>query len=260
MSETALVTGAGAGTGREYVRMLLADGATVLAVSLLQDELDQLVADLDPGDGRLVVHQSDLSEPDAAEKLLAWCDEGGHHIDILVNNAGFAVYGAPTEVDLAKVERMLNLNVLTSLKVSVLFGRRMKDRGRGRILVMGSTAGYAPTMRLGAYGASKAFTNTFTFCLGAELRGSGVTVTCVAPGSFRSNFAASADVSSHQGKTGLKKIYEKEKLDAPAVARAGYDAMRKGKPTVTVGSKGIAAKVLGRILSPVFMARMSKSL
>ena len=46
--ETALVTGAGAGTGREYVRMLLADGANVLAVSLLKDELDDLVAAIDP--------------------------------------------------------------------------------------------------------------------------------------------------------------------------------------------------------------------
>lgn len=259
-NETALVTGAGAGTGREYVRLLLADGATVLAVSLLKNELDDLVADLDPGDGRLVVHQADLSEPDAAERLLAWCDENRHRVDTLVNNAGFAAYGNPTEVDLTKVETMLNLNVLTSTKLSVLFGRRMKQRGAGAILVMGSTAGFAPTVRLGAYCASKAFTNTFAFSLGAELRGSGVTVTCVTPGSFRSNFATTADVSGFAGRSGLKKIYEKEKLDAPAVALAGYRAMRAGKAVVTVGSKGHAAKILGRVMSPVFMARMSRSL
>ena len=260
MTETALVTGAGAGTGREFVKLLLADGATVLAVSLLQDELDRLHADLDPGDGRLIVHQADLSQPDAAEKLAAWCDEGGHRVDVLINNAGFAVYGAPSEVDLDLVESMINLNVLTCTKLSVLFARRMRERGRGRILVMGSTAGYAPTMRLGAYCATKSFTNLFSFVLGAELHGTGVTLTCVAPGSFKSKFADTGGVTGHQGKGGLKRLYEKEKLDAPAVAAAGYRAMRAGKPTVTVGSKGVAAKVLGRVLSPVFLARMSRSL
>jgi short-subunit dehydrogenase len=257
---TALVTGAGAGTGREYVRLLLADGATVIAVSLLDDELDALLKEQGTDDGRLIIKQADLSVADAAEQLLAWCDEHGYVIDTLINNAGFAAYGLPTEVDLGKVERMLMLNVVTSTKLSMLFGARMKSRGRGQILVMGSTAGMAPTQRLGAYGASKAYTNAFTYCLGAELKPAGVTVTCVTPGSFQSNFAASADVTGYAGKTGLKRVYESEKLDAKAVAAAGYGAMRKGRAAVTIGSKGHAAKVMGRILSPVFMARMSKSL
>jgi uncharacterized protein len=155
--ETALVTGAGAGTGREYVRMLLADGAKVLAVSLLKDELDDLVAASDPADGRLVVKQADLSEPDAAEQLIEWCDEQGYVVDTLINNAGFAIYGLPSEVDLERVETMIGLNVTTCTKLSVLFARQMKQRGRGRILVMGSTAGMAPTPRLGAYCATKAY-------------------------------------------------------------------------------------------------------
>jgi uncharacterized protein len=259
-TETALVTGAGSGTGREYVAMLLRDGATVLAVSLLDNELSALEADLGPEDGRLIVKQADLSEPDAAEKLFAWCEESGHQVDVLINNAGFAAYGHPTEVDLDKVERMLNLNILTCTKLSVLFGRRMKERRSGRILVMGSTAGYAPPMRLAAYGASKSYTNVFTFCLGAELRTHGVTVTCVTPGTFRSNFASTADIASQANSGLLRSLYAKENLDAPAVARAGYEAMRAGRANVTVGKKGHAAKVAGRMLSPVFIARISKRL
>lgn len=155
---------------------------------------------------------------------------------------------------------MLLLNVVTSTKLSMIFGRRMKERGSGRILVMGSSAGFSPTVRFAAYGASKAYTNTFSLALGAELEQSGVSVTCVAPGSFQSNFAATADVTGFQGKSMMKRIYEKEKLDAPAVARAGYRALRKGKPMVIVGSKGVAAQVLARALSPVFMARRSRIL
>lgn len=258
--ETALVTGAGAGTGREYVRKLLADNARVLAVSLLKDELDDLAAELDPGDGRLIIRQADLTEPDAAEQLLLWCDEQGHEVDTLINNAGFAVYGEPTDVDLDKVEKMLMLNVVGSTKISTVFAQRMKRRGRGRILVMGSTAGFTPTMRFASYGASKAYTNIFSLCLGADLYKSGVTLTLVAPGSFKSKFANTADITNHQGSGIMRKLYESEKLDSKTVAAAGYKAMRKGRPSVIVGGKGYAAKVIGRLFSPVFLSRMSRSL
>lgn len=256
----ALVTGAGAGTGREYVRLLIADGFTVIAVSLLDDELRSLRDEFDSIGDRLILKQADLAEPEAAEKLLAWCDEHAYQVSTLINNAGFAAYGLPTDIDLTKLERMLMLNVVTSTKLSMVFGRRMKERGSGRILVMGSSAGYSPTVRFAAYGASKAYTNTFTIALGAELEKSGVTVTCVAPGSFRSNFAATADVNGFSGRSGMKWIYETEKLDAPTVAAAGYRAMGKGKALITVGSKGVAAKVLARAFSPVFMARRSRVL
>jgi uncharacterized protein len=126
--------------------------------------------------------------------------------------------------------------------------------------VMGSSAGFSPTVRLAAYGASKAYTNTFSLALGAELEQSGVTLTCVAPGSFQSNFAATADVAGFSGNSMMKRIYASEKLDAAAVAQAGYHALVQGKPMVTVGNKGVAAKVLARALSPVFMARRSRIL
>jgi short-subunit dehydrogenase len=252
-NETAVVTGAGAGTGREFTKLLLADGAIVIAVSLLSEELDALTRELDPGQGRLVTKQADLSESNAAEDLLTWCDEQGYDVDVLINNAGFAIYGEPTEVDMSRVETMIALNVVTCLKMSVLFARRMKQRGSGKILVMGSTAGIAPTPRLGAYCATKAFTNSASWSLGAELRGTGVDVTVVTPGSFRSNFAGTANV---RDTSLLGKVYRRERLDASGVARRAYSAMRKGRATVTVGRSGQLAKVLGRVLPPVFVARV----
>lgn len=260
MARSALVTGAGSGTGREYVRLLLGDGFHVIAVSLLDEELRDLQRELDPTGERLTVKQADLAETDSAEKLLGWCDEHDYQIDTLINNAGFAAYGIPTDIDLAKLERMLVLNVVTSTKLSMIFGQRMKQRGSGNILVMGSSAGFSPTVRFAAYGASKAFTNTFSLALGAELEQAGVTVTCVTPGSFQSNFATTADVTGFTGTTVMKRIYESEKLDAATVASAGYRALLDGKPMLIVGSKGKAAKVLARVLSPVFMARRSRIL
>lgn len=151
----------------------------MIAVSLLADELDALRRDLDPGGGRLTIKQADLSLPRAAEDLIQWCDDENFDVDILINNAGFAIYGEPTQVDLDRIETMIGLNVVTALKLSVLFGRRMKARRSGKILVMGSTAGMVPTARLAAYCASKAFINCFGWSLAAELRRAGVDVTVV---------------------------------------------------------------------------------
>ena len=258
--ETALVTGAGAGTGKEYVRLLLADGARVVAVSLLENELDDLLREFAGAGDRLMTRQADLAEPNGAEKLLAWCDEHDLVVDTLINNAGFAVYGDPLDVDLDKVEKMLMLNVIGSTKISTLFGRRMKERGSGRILVMGSTAGMMPTMRFAAYCASKAYTNMFTQCLGAALAESGVSITLVTPGSFKSKFAASADLESSMSGGLMPKLFAKEKLEASSVARAGYAAMRSARPAVTVGAKGHIARIGGRLFSPSWLARQSHRL
>ncbi|WP_161976532.1 SDR family oxidoreductase [Mycolicibacterium sp. CH28] len=252
-TEIALVTGAGSGTGREYTRLLLAEGsATVVAVSLLADELASLQAELDPDGQRLVIRQADLSRPRAAEDLVQWCDDQGFEVGTLVNNAGFAVYGAPTEVDLERVETMIGLNVVTTLKLAVLVGRRMKRRGTGRILIMGSTAGLAPTPRLGAYCATKAFTNSFGWSLASELRRSGVQVTVVTPGSFNSKFAATAEVTHNSL---LGRLYAHERLDATTVAQRGYTALRRGRSSVTVGFSGYLVSAVSRLLPPAITAR-----
>jgi uncharacterized protein len=252
-SNVALVTGAGAGTGREYAKLLLADGMKVIAVSLLKDELDDLACELDPGGEKLIIKQADLSQSDSAEELLQWCDARGYEVDVLINNAGFAVYGEPTQVELDRVEMMIGLNVVTALKLSVLFGRRMIKRRNGKILIMGSTAGFAPTPRLGAYCATKAFTNVFGWALAAELRAAGVGVTVVTPGSFTSKFASTAEVRDNSL---LGKIYAHERLDAAKVAHKGYLAMRNGHPSVTVGLSGHIAKIVGRLLPPALAARV----
>ena len=252
VNRVALVTGAGAGTGREFAKLLLGKGAHVVAVSLLADELDSLQKDLDRGGERLTVKQADLSLPHAAEDLVKWCDEQGFEVETLVNNAGFAIYGEPTEVDLDRVETMIGLNVVTTLKLSVLFGRRMKALGRGNILIMGSTAGMAPTPHLAAYCASKAFTNSFSWSLAAELRGAGVGVTVVTPGSFNSSFAETARVTDDSL---LGRIYKRERLDAAAVALRAYSAMQKHRTTVTVGFGGHVVQLLSRALPAAVAAR-----
>jgi len=172
-----LITGAGSGIGKEFAKLFLADGSRVLAVSLLDSELETLVAELDPTGTSLTTLQMDLAEPTAAASLMTWCDDNDWVPHTLINNAGFACYGDVVELDANRVAQMLALNIVTLTMTSTLFGRAMKSRGHGAILNVGSTAGMIPTPRIAAYGASKSYVNTFTYALAAATvgyaRGSG---------------------------------------------------------------------------------------
>lgn len=249
MTDIAVVTGAGSGIGRELARLLLADGSSVLAVSLLPAELDSLAQE-HPGAGdRLRTLAMDLAEPDSAERLVAWCDAQGLSIGTLVNCAGFACYGEAVELSPARVAAMIALNVTTLTKLSMLVGAQMKARGRGRILNVGSSMGLTPFPEMAAYSASKAFVNTFSVTLDAELRPFGVTVTCLAPGATATNFAAAGGILAFQGRSKIKALFVDGKAAAPAeVARAGYRAMRAGRNFVLAGALARTANLAARLV------------
>ena len=245
-----IVTGAGSGIGKEFVKLFLDDGSAVLAVSLLQSELDQLQSDFPSYGARLATLQMDLAEPPAAEKLLSWCTSNDWVPDTLVNNAGFACFGDVVDLSLDRVASMLELNVVTLTRTSTLFGAVMKERGHGAILNVGSTAGMVPMARMASYCASKAYVNSFTYALGAELAPHGVTVTCLTPGATQTNFAHAGGFDEFKGRSLLKKMFDNKKAGSPVeVARAGYDAVNSGKRQALVGKGATAASVSSRLIA-----------
>jgi short-subunit dehydrogenase len=245
-----IVTGAGSGIGKEFTKLFLADGSAVLAVSLLDTELEQLSTELPSYGERLQTLQMDLAEPAAAEKLLSWCTAHDWVPDTLINNAGFACFGEAVDLPLERVISMIELNVVTLTKTSMLFGAIMKERGHGAILNVGSTAGMLPAPRMAAYCATKSYVNTFTFALGAELKPYGVTVTCLTPGATQTNFSRAGGIDDFKGKSLLHDMFAKNKAGSPAeVARGGYDALTKGKRHALVGKGSAIAGVASRVLS-----------
>lgn len=247
--EQVIVTGAGSGIGKEFTKLFLADGAKVLAVSLVPDELEQLKIELEPYGDNLVTRTQDLAEPDAAEDLVAYCHQEAWLIDTLVNNAGFACFGEVVELNLAKVERMIRLNVITMTKLSAMFGAKMKERRSGNILNVGSTAGMLPAPRFGTYSAAKAYVNTFTFSFRQEMKPYGVNVTCLTPGMVATNFARAAEIHTFAGKSLLKEMFTTGKISTPAeVAAAGYRGLRAGKAHVVAGKGAWMAAILSHLL------------
>lgn len=254
-----LVTGAGSGIGKEFTRLFLRDGSRVLAVSLLQDELDRLQSEFDQTGGRLQTLQMDLSASDAAERLLTGCEQNGWIPDILINNAGFVCFGEALNLPLDRVESMIALNVLTLTKTSILFGRKMRERGHGRILNVGSTAGMVPSQRMAAYCASKSYVNTFSFALAAELAASGVTVTCLTPGATATNFAKAGQIDQFAGRSMLKDMFAQGKVgSAAAVAAAGYHGLLQGRRHVLVGKGSSLAAWMSRLFSPSVLPGLIK--
>src|SRR4051812_17735823 len=225
----AVVTGASAGIGRELADILAREGHDLVLVARRETELKKLAEELQQHHGaHSTIAAVDLSHPDAADQVMAAVG-ADTAVDVLVNNVGFGGHGPFSERDRGDELRMLAVNVvaLTDLTKLVLPG--MVARGRGRVLNVGSTAGFQPGPFMAVYYASKAYVVSFSQALAEEMRGTGVTVTCLCPGVTTTEFqkvAGVEDVPLTQGALSMT---------ARAVAEAAYAGMRRGKLMVIPG-------------------------
>lgn len=221
MSNTALITGASSGIGREFARYHAAAGGDVIITARRAEALEALKAELEAAHGVTVtVIALDLGAADGAEKLYAALN--GARVDILINNAGFGGHGAFIDRDLAADMAMIDLNVKALVGLSHRIAKDMVAQGGGKILNVSSTASYMPGPLQATYFATKAYVSSFSQALDAELRDKGVTVTALEPGYVETEFAASADLEG----TGL---VAQKGATAADVAKFGYEAMKAGK-------------------------------
>ena len=227
----AIVTGASSGMGIEYAKLFARDGHEPVLVARREDRLAALAAELEKAHGVPAhVVAADLAAPAGIARVVDEVKRLGLDVEFLVNDAGFAVSGAFSESDLEHVLDMVKVNVIALLALTRAFLPDMIARGRGRILNVGSTAGFVPGPFMAVYYASKAFVNSFTEALWYELRGTGVTVTVSCPGATATEFAAVAG-------SDRSLLFRLGAADPADVAREGYRAMMRGDPLVVHGLK-----------------------
>ena len=180
----ALVTGASQGIGRAIAVELARWEIPLILVARDVDRLISLAYDLEACYGiHCCVLKADLSDIHAAEKIYQTTHDAGLPVDLLVNNAGFAHDGLAVDMDVTTVERMVMVNAMTSAKLSKLYGHDMKQRRRGRILMVSSMTGLTSASPNSAmYGATKAFGKSLALSMAKELEPYGVGVTCLLPG------------------------------------------------------------------------------
>jgi short-subunit dehydrogenase len=149
-------------------------------------------------------------------------------VDALLANAGRGLGKGFLDQDFDDVLRVVNTNVTGTIYLIQKIGRDMRARKRGQILITGSIAGFIPGTYQAVYNASKAFLDSFSFALRAELKDSGVTVTCLLPGATETEFFARADMLDTA-------VAQGKKDDAADVARIGFKAMKNGEGDVVSG-------------------------
>ena len=223
MTGTALITGASSGIGWALAHHHASRGGACILTARRQDKLVELKAVIEAEHGvRVDLFPADLGQPGAAERLYQSITAAGHQVDILINNAGFGGVGHHVERDLDAELAIIDVNLRALVALTHGFAADMVARGHGRILNVGSTAGFMPGPNQAVYFATKAFVNSFSQAIDHELRPRGVTCTVLAPGYVETEFAQVAGMDGTRlARTGG--------ATAQSAARCGYEAMMKGR-------------------------------
>lgn len=234
----ALVTGASAGIGACFARLLAAEGHDLLLVARREDRLTALADELSATHGvRCEYLALDLADPGAPARLVEHAAERDFDIDILINNAGLSGKGAFAETaweDLA-TEIQVMVTAVTELAHRTVPG--MKQRGWGRIVNVSSLAALVPPAESLLYTGIKSYVLNMSQALDMELKPAGINVTALCPGFTYSEFH---DVmGTREEASRLPRVLWQQPDD---VVRAAWAAVNAGKPICVPGkvNKAIA--------------------
>lgn len=240
---TVLVTGGSKGIGLAIAEAFADHGHDLILVARGREELDRVARDIQARTGvRVMVFAMDLAENDAPQRLFEQVRQAGAGVDILVNNAGVGMTGDFAKGDLARITKMLQLNMLALSHLTHLFLQPMLVRGRGRILNVGSVVAYfAGAPNWSAYVASKHYVRSLSRGLARELKGSGVAVTVVSPGATATDFVKSADAAD------MLAYRNARGPTARDIAEVAYRACQQGRASAIPGMFNKLLAFLGEL-------------
>jgi short-subunit dehydrogenase len=249
----ALVTGACSGIGLEIARDLARRGYSVVLVSNRDAPLSEAAQ-------RIAVEQTvltqaifmDLARPEAARSLYERVCRLGLPVEVLVTNAGMLLFGEVADTDPAKIEALLHLHVVTPSLLARYFGRDMRNRRSGHILMVSSASAWGDFPGVALYGSSKRYLRSFSAALRHELRPWGVNVTCLAPG------AVATGLYGHDDGPAAVAARLHMLSDPTEVATKALDGMFRRKALVLPGAsaKFMAA---GMAVTPQWLIRLVQS-
>lgn len=225
---TALVTGASSGIGRELALIFARTGYDLVLVARSEAALEQVAVQARGQGVKAHVILADLSQPAAPEEIRSSVEGAAMTVDVLVNNAGFAMFGPFIDANPKTELEMMHVNMDALTRLTRLFLPGMVERHWGRILNLSSLAGFTPGPLMAVYYATKAYVLSFSEALANELRGTGVTVTALAPPATSSGFQRRAMMED-------SRLMQGRIMDARTVAEAGYRGLMAGKTVVLPG-------------------------
>jgi len=252
MTEYALITGTTSGIGKALAERFAQEGINLVLVSRDLQKLDWQAQALSDTYGiKTFVIAADLAEADAALMIFEKVKRQGIEIQYLVNNAGFNENGPFLETDLSKEIDMIKSQAIGTTEMMKYFVPGMVKRKYGRVLNLGSTGSYMACPNNSVYAAVKAYILSVSKGIGAELRGTGVTVTTLCPGATNTEFASKAELEN----TMLFRLFV---MQPQKVASIGYKALMRGKTYVIAGIYNRLLVLSSKIMPLIILNPMIK--
>jgi short-subunit dehydrogenase len=245
----AVVTGASSGIGFELARCCAQNGFDLLIAA--DEPMDAAAAALQAAGAAVETVEADLATDEGVQALYAAIK--GRPVDALLANAGHGLGHAFLDQDFEDIRHVIDTNVTGTMLLIHKVGRDMRDRRSGRILITGSIAGLMPGTFQAVYNGSKAFLDSFSYALRAELKDSGVTVTCLMPGATETEFFERADMLD-------TKVGAGKKQSPDEVARVGFQAMMKGEADVVSGWNNKLRAAISHVVSSSLLAEQHRKM
>jgi short-subunit dehydrogenase len=244
----AVITGASSGIGYELAKQCAENGFDLVVVA---DEpaLEGAAYTLRQYGVGVDSLRLDLSTGHGTGQLITTLRRLNRPIDVLVANAGLRLGKGFLDQGTSQIMKAVHTNISATLHLLHEIGRDMRSRGRGRILITGSIAGWMPGTFQAVYNGTKAFLDSFSIALRHELRGTGISVTCLLPGAAETKFFERAGMMD-------TKVGDK---DSPAaVALTGFTAMMNAKESVMRRLRNKLRALLASVTPQGMLAEMHR--
>jgi len=254
-----LITGASQGMGLEMARECASLGRNILLISLPKENLKVLSENIsEKFNVQTDFYEIDLTEAKSAEEIYKWVKKKNYSIDFLINNAGFGGFGAFEEYTLSYVEKMIDLNIKATTRMTHYFIPELKKNSPSFILNNASMIANFPCPYKSVYAASKVYVKYFTEALRVELESFGISVSLLQPGATPTN-----DVVKNQIQKGG--FMARVSVTEPhKVARKAVRNTLKGRPVIIPGWKNRMSlrflKILPYSLLQIAILRSYKSM
>lgn len=189
MARTVFITGASSGFGAACARRFAEEGARLVLAARREGRLKELRDELSAA-AEVHIVKLDVRDREAVRTTVEGLPGPFAEVDILVNSAGLALGLEPAQAaNLDDWEEMVDTNIKGLIFCTRFILPGMVSRNRGHVVNVGSVAGSWPYPGGNAYGATKAFVEQFSRNLRADLLGTQVRVTCIAPGMAETEFS-----------------------------------------------------------------------
>jgi uncharacterized protein len=244
----AVVTGASTGIGYELAKCCAKSGFDLVVVAD-EPRIAKAAQDFRALGSTVEAVEADLSTTAGVDELYEKI--GARKVDALLANAGRGLGKGFLDQNFNDVMHVVNTNITGTIYLIQKIGRDMRKRRAGKILITGSIAGFIPGTFHAVYNATKAFLDSFSFALRAELKDTGITVTCLMPGATETDFFERAGLMD-------TKIGQAKKDDPVDVAETGFKAMMNGDGDVVSGWHNKLQSAIANITPAGFLAEQHR--